>query len=211
MDDLGSGCLVELDRHGLEREPTVTDVLQTGVDVVTFSGDKLLGGPQAGIILGKRDILQKIKKNPLNRALRIDKLTLAALEATLIHYLHPNRALSRIRTLRTLTAPLPNVTRLARRLLARLRKLDLPGFTFRLQKGVSLAGGGSLPTQEIPTMLICIRSDSFPVNNLEERLRGLPVPIIARIADDDLLLDLRTIAEDEFTWVKQGFLTFKPS
>jgi L-seryl-tRNA(Ser) seleniumtransferase len=211
MDDLGSGCLVELDRHGLEREPTVTDVLQTGVDVVTFSGDKLLGGPQAGIILGKRDILQKIKKNPLNRALRIDKLTLAALEATLIHYLHPDRALSRIRTLRALTAPLPDVTRLARRLLARLRKLDLPGFTFRLQKGVSLAGGGSLPTQEIPTMLICIRSDSLPVNKLEERLRGLPVPIIARIADDDLLLDLRTIAEDEFTWVKQGFLTFKPS
>ena len=211
MDDLGSGCLVELDRHGLEREPTVTDVLQTGVDVVTFSGDKLLGGPQAGIILGKRDILQKIKKNPLNRALRIDKLTLAALEATLIHYLHPDRALSRIRTLRARTAPLPDVTRLARRLLARLRKLDLPGFTFRLQKGVSLAGGGSLPTQEIPTMLICIRSDSLPVNKLEERLRGLPVPIIARIADDDLLLDLRTIAEDEFTWVKQGFLTFKPS
>jgi L-seryl-tRNA(Ser) seleniumtransferase len=95
--------------------------------------------------------------------------------------------------------------------LAHLRKLDLPGFTFRLQKGVSLAGGGSLPTQEIPTMLICIRSDSLPVNKLEERLRGLPVPIIARIADDDLLLDLRTIAEDEFTWVKQGFLTFKPS
>jgi L-seryl-tRNA(Ser) seleniumtransferase len=211
MDDLGSGCLIDLERYGLLREPTVADTLQTGVDVVTFSGDKLLGGPQAGIILGKREILRKIKNNPLNRALRIDKLTLAALEATLIQYLNPETALSEIRTLRALTAPASTMAQMARRLLGGLRRLNLPGFTFNLQKGVSLAGGGSLPTQEIPTMLISVRSATLPVNKIEERLRRLDVPIIARIAEDELLLDLRTLAEEEFALIKKGFQTFKSS
>ncbi len=211
MDDLGSGCLIELDRHGLDREPTVHDALQTGVDVITFSGDKLLGGPQAGIILGKREFLRKIKNNPLNRALRIDKLTLAALEATLIRYLNPDKALSGIRTLRSLTAPVNDMARMARRLLSGLQRLNLAGFTFRLQKGASLAGGGSLPTQEIPTMLISIRSTTLPTNKLEERLRSLDIPIIARIVDNEVLLDIRTIDEEEFALIKKGFLTFKSS
>jgi L-seryl-tRNA(Ser) seleniumtransferase len=211
MDDLGSGCLIDLERYGLLREPTVAATLQTGVDVVTFSGDKLLGGPQAGIILGKREILRKIKGNPLNRALRIDKLTLAALEATLIRYLNPETALSGIRTLRALTAPASTMAQMARRLLSGLRRLNLGGFTFSLQKGVSLAGGGSLPTQEIPTALISVRSASLPANKIEERLRQLDVPIIARIVDDALLLDLRTIAEEEFVLIKKGFQTFKSS
>ena len=211
MDDLGSGCLIELDRHGLDREPTVHDALQTGVDVITFSGDKLLGGPQAGIILGKREFLRKIKNNPLNRALRIDKLTLAALEATLIQYLNPEKALSGIRTLRSLTAPVNDMARMARRLLNSLQRLGLSGFTFRLQKGASLAGGGSLPTQEIPTMLISIRSTTLPANKLEERLRSLDIPIIARIVDNEVLLDIRTIDEEEFALIKKGFLTFKSS
>jgi L-seryl-tRNA(Ser) seleniumtransferase len=211
MDDLGSGCLIDLERYGLLREPTVADTLQTGVDVITFSGDKLLGGPQAGIILGKREILRKIKSNPLNRALRIDKLTLAALEATLIQYLNPETALSEIRTLRALTAPASTMAQMARRLLSGLRRQNLAGFTFSLQKGVSLAGGGSLPTQEIPTVLISVRSESLPVNKIEERLRQLDVPIIARIVDDALLLDLRTIAEEEFALIKKGFQTFKSS
>ena len=209
MDDLGSGCLIDLERYGLEREPTVADTLLTGVDVVTFSGDKLLGGPQAGIILGKGDILKKIKSNPLNRALRIDKLTLAALEATLIRYLNPETALSEIRTLRALTAPASAMAQMARRLLNGLRRLNLAGFTFSLQKGVSLAGGGSLPTQEIPTALISVRSALLPVNKIEERLRQLDVPIIARIVDDALLLDLRTIAEEEFALIKKGFQSFQ--
>jgi len=208
MDDLGSGCLIDLDRYGLEREPTVADALQTGVDVVTFSGDKLLGGPQAGIILGKREIIRKIKMNPLNRALRIDKLTLAALEATLVQYLNPDPASSGIRTLRALTAPVGDIAREARRLLNGLRRLELPGFTFRLQKGVSLAGGGSLPEQELPTVLISVRSAMLPAHKLEERLRQLEVPIIARILNDDLLLDVRTIAGEEFTLIKKSFSTF---
>jgi L-seryl-tRNA(Ser) seleniumtransferase len=211
MDDLGSGCLIDLSRYGLEREPTVADTLQSGVDVITFSGDKLLGGPQAGIILGKREILRKIKNNPLNRALRIDKLTLAALEATLIQYLNPAAALSGIRTLRALTAPVSVMASMARRLISGLRRLNLPGFTFRLHKGVSLAGGGSLPTQEIPTTLISVRCASLSVNQIEERLRQLHVPIIARIVEDSLLLDLRTIAEEEFALIKKGFQTFKSS
>jgi L-seryl-tRNA(Ser) seleniumtransferase len=211
MDDLGSGCLIELDRHGLDREPTVNDALQTGVDVVTFSGDKLLGGPQAGIILGKREILRQIKNNPLNRALRIDKLTLAALEATLIQYLNPDKALSGIRTLRALTAPANEMARMARRLLNGLQRLDLAGFTFHLQKGASLAGGGSLPTQEIPTMLISVSSTTLPANKLEEHLRSLDVPIIARIVDNEVLLDIRTIDEEEFALIKKGFLKFKSS
>jgi L-seryl-tRNA(Ser) seleniumtransferase len=211
MDDLGSGCLVELDRYGMDREPTVGDVLKTGVDVVTFSGDKLLGGPQAGIILGKRDILQQIRRNPLNRALRIDKLTLAALEATLTCYLSPDQALSDIRTLKSLTAPLRDITRMAKNLLSRLRRLELRGFTFSLRRGVSLAGGGSLPTQEIPTVLISVRSDALPASRLESRLRHMSVPIIARIADDELILDLRTIALEEFGLVQQGFSTLRSS
>ncbi len=211
MDDLGSGCLLGLDRHGLDREPTVGDALRTGVDVVTFSGDKLLGGPQAGLILGKRDILERIKKNPLNRALRIDKLTLAALEATLIRYLNPEQAFSDIRTLKSLTAPLRDISIRAKTLQARLRRLDLKGFTFRLRQGVSLAGGGSLPTQEIPTVLISVRSDAMTASRLESRLRRLAVPIVARIADDELILDLRTITREEFGLIQQGFCTLRSS
>jgi L-seryl-tRNA(Ser) seleniumtransferase len=211
MDDLGSGCLIELDRYGLEREPTVRDALQTGVDVVTFSGDKLLGGPQAGIILGKREILSQIKNNPLNRALRIDKLTLAALEATLIQYLKPQKVPSGIRTLQALTTPASEMARRARRLLNILQRLGLAGVTFRLQKGASLAGGGSLPTQEIPTVLIRVRSLTLPANKLEEHLRSLKVPIIARIMDNEVLLDVRTIDEEEFLLIKKGFLTLKES
>ena len=136
MDDLGSGCFIELDRYGLEREPTVRDCIATGVDVVTFSGDKLLGGPQAGIILGKRAILERIRQNPLNRALRIDKLTLAALEATMVKYLRPGEALTDIRVLKALTEPLEGVRKRARRLAALLRRALPEGLSVSLVDGV---------------------------------------------------------------------------
>ena len=204
MYDLGSGCFAELDRYGLEREPTVTDVLETGVSIITFSGDKLLGGPQAGIILGRRNVLQEIKQNPLNRALRIDKLTLAALEATMMQYFQPDRAISRLRVLKALTEPLKDVDKRAKKLLSLLRKERWEGVIMSVKKGFSMSGGGSLPTQEIPTILLSLVSKHLSPSNLEERLRYLEIPIITRIADDEVLFDLRTIEEEEFSSIRNG-------
>ena len=204
MYDLGSGCFAELDRYGLEREPTVRDVLATGVGVVTFSGDKLLGGPQGGVILGHKQVIEIIKKNPLNRALRIDKLTLAALEATLMQYLQPEMALKRLRVLMALTEELTDVTRRAKKLLSMLRKGHFEGLAISMKKGFSMPGGGSLPAQEIPTMLLSIVSTRMSPSSIEERLRLLAVPIIARIAEDEVLFDMRTIAEGEFPYIRDG-------
>ncbi|MBE9545954.1 MAG: L-seryl-tRNA(Sec) selenium transferase [Proteobacteria bacterium] len=204
MNDLGSGCFVELDRYGFEREPTVQEVLKTGVDVVTFSGDKLLGGPQAGIILGNRDILQKIKKNPLNRALRIDKLTLAALEATMKQYLNGEDAVSGIRILRAITEPLADVEKRAKKLLTILKKSHIEGLVLVLKEGTSMTGGGALPTQEIPTMLLSIKSPCMSAGRLGERLRHCEVPVVVRIAEDEVLIDSRTVDEEEFAFIEEG-------
>jgi len=204
MYDLGSGCFAELDCYGLEREPTVSDVLETGVSIITFSGDKLLGGPQAGIILGRRNVLQEIKQNPLNRALRIDKLTLAALEATMMQYFQPDRAISRLRVLKALTEPLKDVDKRVKKLLSLLRKERWEGVIMSVKKGFSMSGGGSLPTQEIPTLLLSLVSKHLSPSNLEERLRYLEIPIITRIADDEVLFDLRTIEEEEFSAIRNG-------
>jgi L-seryl-tRNA(Ser) seleniumtransferase len=204
VDDLGSGCLIELDRYGQEREPTVQEVLAKDVDVVTFSGDKLLGGPQAGIILGKASILQKIKRNPLNRALRIDKLTLAALEGTLLQYLTPAAAVKNIPVLKALTEPQAAVTRRARKLLTMLKETLPSGWAISLKKGYSLAGGGALPTREIPTALIALQAGQISAGRLEVELRRLAVPILARIADDEVLLDLRTIGAEDLPLITEG-------
>ncbi len=204
VDDLGSGCFIELDRYGLEREPTVRDCLATGVDVVTFSGDKLLGGPQAGIILGKREALARIRKNPLNRALRIDKLTLAALEATMVQYLRPEAALADIRVLRSLTEPLDAVRKRAKRLLAILRRVLKERAAVSLVNGVSMAGGGSLPTQEIPTVLVGVRAASLSAAALEGKLRRRATPVIARVAEDQILLDLRTLDAGECSEIRDA-------
>ena len=204
MDDLGSGCFIELDRYGLEREPTVRDCVATGVDVVTFSGDKLLGGPQAGIILGKRAILERIRRNPLNRALRIDKLTLAALEATMAKYIRPAEALTDIRILKALTEPLEAVRKRARRLAALLRRAVPEGLSISPVDGMSMAGGGSLPTREIPTVLVGVRAASLSASALEERLRRGETPIIVRVADEMVLFDLRTIDPDEFGAIRDA-------
>jgi L-seryl-tRNA(Ser) seleniumtransferase len=206
VDDLGSGCLIELDRYGLEREPTVRDCLTAGADVVTFSGDKLLGGPQAGIILGKRVFLERIRQNPLNRALRIDKLTLAALEATMVKYLWPAEALKGIRVLRTLTEPFADVKKRAKRLAAMLRRALPEGFEIQLVNGISMAGGGALPTREIPTFLVGLRVAGLSVSALESKLRRRELPIIARVAVDQLLLDVRTLDPEEFADIRDALL-----
>jgi L-seryl-tRNA(Ser) seleniumtransferase len=204
MNDLGSGCLVELEGYGFEEEPTVQESLKTGVDIVTFSGDKLLGGPQAGIILGKKKSLKSVANNPLNRALRIDKLTLAALEATIKQYLRIEEAFTEIRTLKALTEPLEDVKKRGKKLLGLLKKRTFEGFSFSLKKGQSLAGGGSLPTQEIPTFLLTVGSDRLSPSRLEKKLRHLEIPIVARIFEDEVLFDLRTIDEDEFLFIESG-------
>ncbi len=204
MDDLGSGCVIDLDNYGLEHEPTIREVLAAGVDVVTFSGDKLLGGPQAGIIVGKKEILEKIKKNPLNRALRIDKFTLAALEATLMHYLDPAAAVKKLRSLKALTEPVAAVKKRARKLINKLQKANLDSLEFFLRDDFAAAGGGSLPTQKIPTVLVGIKNKKMPASRMEEKLRKLEVPIIVRVDKDEIFIDLRTVAEDEFAFIIEG-------
>ncbi len=206
MHDLGSGCLVDLQPYGLEREPTVRQSVAAGPDVVTFSGDKLLGGPQAGIILGRRDSLERIRKNPLNRALRIDKLTLAALEATLAAYLDPGRVLEDIPTLKALTEPPAEVRKRARRLVSLIRRSRPEGITVALRPGSAMAGGGSLPARDIPTWMVAVKRAGLSPSSLGERLRRLPLPVIARIADEEVLLDVRTLDDGDFRAVRDALL-----
>jgi L-seryl-tRNA(Ser) seleniumtransferase len=201
FDDLGSGCLVDLAAFGLRHEPTVREVLGSGVDVVTFNGDKLLGGPQAGIIVGKKDIVARIKKNPLNRALRIDKFTLAALEATLMRYLAPEDAPRNLRSLRALTEPLGDVKKRARKLMGKLKRAGLSGLTYELKDSTAAAGGGSLPTEDIPSVVVAVKSAKMSASRMEARLRRATVPVIVRVDENEILIDLRTVAEDEFGFV----------
>ena len=204
MDDLGSGCLIDLERYGLSREPTVSLVLESGVDVVTFSGDKLLGGPQAGLILGKRTIIERIRRNPLNRALRIDKLTLAALEGTMMQYLNSHGCMTELPALKALTEDAAAVRARARRIKSQFERLLDARLIVSLQAGDAMAGGGSLPGEKIPTTLVGLRMDGLSSGALESRLRGLDVPIIARIEAESVLLDARTILDDELPVLRDG-------
>jgi L-seryl-tRNA(Ser) seleniumtransferase len=201
FDDLGSGCLIDLTPFGLQHEPTVREVLDTGVDVVTFSGDKLLGGPQAGIIVGKKDVVARIKMNPLNRALRIDKFTLAALEATLMHYLTPEDAPRQLRSLKALTEPAVDVKKRARKLIQKLKRANLADLACEMRESKAAAGGGSLPTQDIPSIVVAVKSGKMTASRMEAKLRQAPVPVIVRVDEDEILLDLRTVAEDEFGFI----------
>ena len=204
LNDLGSGCLVDLTQYGLEKEPTVQEAIKTGVDVVTFSGDKLLGGPQAGIILGRKKFLDLIKINPLTRPLRIDKLTLAALESTLLLYLDEKRAMQEIPTLRMLGLGTADLKRRGRHLLRRLSGGGDKGTHLTLREDVSHVGGGALPLQELPTMVLAIKPLSFSVNDLEENLRKGDPPIISRISKDELILDMRTVLDEEIPVLAAG-------
>lgn len=197
MEDLGSGCLIDLSRYGLRKEPTVREVIAAGVDVVTFSGDKLLGGPQAGLILGKREIIDRIKKNQLNRALRIDKFTLAALETVLRLYFDEDAAVKSIPTLAMLTMPLEEIERRAKRLLKLVNKKLAAKCGARVVEVGSMVGGGALPEQEMPSMAVALAPRDRSVNELESGLRRAELPVIGRIEDDIFLLDMRTVADDE--------------
>jgi len=195
VNDLGSGSLIDFSQYGLDHEPTVQEVVQTGADVVTFSGDKLLGGPQAGIIVGKRSTLESLIKNPLNRALRIDKLTLAALESTLRLYLDQDSVIRKIPTLRMITMTKEELA--TRTSSFREKVLNKIPDTFDVQmiEDVSQVGGGALPAQYLPTTVIALQSKTVPVHELEKRLRDHEPPVIARIHKDQLRIDLRTVNE----------------
>ncbi len=197
MEDLGSGVLMDLTQFGLPKEPTVPEALADGADLVTFSGDKLLGGPQAGIILGRADLVERIRANPLNRALRIDKLTLAALEATLELYREPHQAMEAIPTLRMLATPLTELTRRAQALARRLKALGLSRLAVGVVNGVSRVGGGALPLAAPATKLVTVNIEGVSPTRLEEALRGGDPPIICRLEDGRLLLDVRTLVADD--------------
>jgi L-seryl-tRNA(Ser) seleniumtransferase len=197
MEDLGSGCFIDLSRYGLMKEPTVQEVVASGVDVVTFSGDKLLGGPQAGIILGKREIVERIKKNPMNRAMRIDKFTLAGLESILRLYQDERTAVEKIPTLAMIAEPQARVKRRALRLAKRIRRELADTCTVTVMETISRVGGGAMPEQNLPSQAVVISPSSLTVSRLETLLRQLEIPVIGRIEEDRLLLDMRTVADDE--------------
>jgi L-seryl-tRNA(Ser) seleniumtransferase len=197
MEDLGSGCFIDLSQFGLAKEPTVQDTIASGMDIVTFSGDKLLGGPQAGIILGKRTYIEKIKKNPLNRALRIDKLTLAALESILRLYLDEASALREIPTLAMIAASEKTVHLRASNCQQRIQMKMGHLCVSELVLVQSRVGGGAMPEQNIPSWAVAVRPGAMTIHQLEQSLRRSPVPVIGRVEDDRLLLDMRTVADDE--------------
>ena len=205
IEDLGSGVLVDLAKYGLNHEPTVQESLANGADVVTFSGDKLLGGPQAGIILGKKEHISLMKQNPLTRAIRVDKFTLAALEVTLRYYLDEERALREIPTLRMLTMPIAEIEAKAKNLLDLIEGQGLDkAFTLEIQDDFSEVGGGSLPLEELATKCLVLSSDKYKIESIEGLLRGFNPPIITRIYRDRIYFDLRTIKEGEFKTIVEG-------
>lgn len=206
VEDLGSGSFVDFSQLGLRGEPTVQEALKAGVDVLTFSGDKLLGGPQAGIILGGNDFVARCRKNPLTRALRVDKMTLAALEVTLRLYRDERRAIEKIPTLRMIATPLEELEQRAVQLAECIRGVD-PGekLNVRVQPGESQVGGGSLPALGLPSSVVSIQSQAFTAQKLESLLRGNKPPIIARIESDQLLLDVRTILPGDIATIQEAF------
>jgi L-seryl-tRNA(Ser) seleniumtransferase len=205
MHDWGSGNFVDFSKYGLTAEPTVQETMATGVDLVTFSGDKMLGGPQAGIILGRKDVLECIKRNPLTRALRIDKLTLAALEALLHLYRDESRAVSAIPTLRMLTLSPRVIDNRARRLRNRLRKLGDDRLQAVIMNASSRVGGGALPLQELPTKCVGIKIDGLSTNTIERLMRESTPPIIGYIEEDLFVMDARTIQDEEVAIIASTF------
>jgi L-seryl-tRNA(Ser) seleniumtransferase len=196
IEDLGSGALVDMAAFGLEHEPTVGESLKQGVDLVTFSGDKLLGASQAGMVLGREKWVKALRKDPLARALRLDKLALAALEATLPLYAEPERAISEIPTLAMLSAPEALLRRRARRLKAALEK-HIPGIEATLAEGHGEVGGGALPLQKLPGPVVDLRVPGMSARALEAAARGAEPPVIGVIRKDRLRFDPRTLADSE--------------
>ncbi len=201
VEDLGSGVFVDLSKYGMSYEPTVFDSINKGVDVVSFSGDKMLGGPQAGIIVGKKKYIEKMKKNQLTRALRVDKMTIAALEATLRFYLDEQKAIKNIPTLRMLTYTYDELRAKAENLLKTIKDALAEGsisVDLSIEDCKGQVGGGSMPTEELNSVAVVIKPEKMSVGHFEEKLRLSDSHIIARVYDDKYILDVRTIFEDQF-------------
>lgn len=205
MEDLGSGNFIDLTRYGLTAEPTVQDSVAAGIDVITFSGDKMLGGPQAGLIVGQKKLLDQIKTNPLTRALRIDKLTLAALEATLRLYRDERQVVERIPTLRMLLSQYEEIEARAQQLADGLHQLADPRLNVDLKQMPSRVGGGALPLLALPSCCVCLNIEGVSINRLESDLRKQKPAIIGRIENDQFIMDPRTIQMDEIECIIQTF------
>jgi L-seryl-tRNA(Ser) seleniumtransferase len=205
MEDLGSGTFVDFSQFGLLKEPTVQESVKAGADIVTFSGDKLLGGPQAGIIVGKKNFIEKIKNNPINRALRIDKLTLAALESTLRHYRNIEKEMDAIPTLRLMTLPLDHIESNAKTLFEMLENIDDPRLSVSLIDIFSRPGGGSLPLLKLPSKGVGVKVQGISTSAVEKQMRNNECPIIGRIEEDLFIMDLRTILDDELQLIENAF------
>lgn len=204
MLDAGSGCLVDLSPYGISGEPTIREYLDAGADVVTFSGDKLLGGPQAGLIAGRKDLIDPMKRHPLLRALRMDKLSLSSLEATLRLYRDERRALTAIPTLRMLTMSPGQLARRAELIVRRLKRTLPDSVTLHKHPGESSAGGGSFPLLQLPTTLIEVSMAGFLPQQLEAALRKTAVPVVGRIHRDRFLIDVRTVLDRDLPALAQS-------
>ncbi len=215
IHDLGSGSLVDLSVYGLRGEPTVKDILESGIDIVTFSGDKVLGGPKAGIIAGKKEYIEKIKKNQMLRALRCDKLTLTALSETLRFYYDEKLAFEKIPTLSAITASKETLKKKAKKLSGILKTILPPQkIKLTLEENVSRVGGGSFPENDLPTYVVCLdfleESPTFSAQVWKEKFLKTNPPLLGRVEHDKFLLDVRTISEEEFVLIKNCILSILP-
>lgn len=207
IEDLGSGVLIDLSKFGISYEPTVSDSIKNGADIVTFSGDKLLGGPQAGIIVGKKELIDKMKKNPLTRALRVDKFTISALEATFRYYLDEATALSNVPTLSMIVKSVCEIEKQVLRVMDILKqKINSEEIIFDIVDDFSEVGGGSLPLEKINTKCLAIKLLRGNIVDFERNLRNYETPVISRIFKDRVLFDFRTIREDEEEIVIEAIL-----
>ena len=203
INDLGSGQFVDFSKFGLPYEPTVKEVLNSGIDIVTFSGDKLLGGPQAGIIVGKKEYIEQMKKNQLTRTLRVDKMTLAALEATLKLYIDEKEALEHIPTLHMISLSKERLFEKAEVLKTRLSDLD---FKITIAEDKAEVGGGSYPASYLDSVVVKLEHPRLSATDIERRLLEVEIPIITRIKDNELIFDMRTLRTREFDSVKQALI-----